>query len=87
MREQENSRHKFKEADYNRKLVMKSLQSDPYEKSKFENYFGPKVTKRIEEEVRPESKKEKKREVDSNVALRIQNGLEKMLADIENRYS
>ncbi len=50
---------------------MKSLNSDPYEKSKFENYFGPKVAKRIEEEVRPESSKPKKREVDPNVAIRI----------------
>ena len=49
---------------------MKSLQSDPYERSKFENYFGPKAAKRMEEAVRPETK-QKKSEVDPNVAIKI----------------
>jgi hypothetical protein len=70
VRQQETIRYKFKEADYNRRLVMKSLQSDPYERSKFENYFGPKAAKRMEEAVRPETK-QKKREVDPNVAIKI----------------
>lgn len=39
---EEEMRNRAKESDYNRRLVLKSLKSDPYESSKFENYFGEK---------------------------------------------
>ena len=45
----ETIRNKVKENMYNRRLVLKNLMSDPYEKNKFENYFGPKAAKKLEE--------------------------------------
>ena len=43
----EEIRNKVKENDYSRRLVKKEVYSDPYEKSKFENYFGePKKVKK-----------------------------------------
>ena len=36
----EESKNKVRENDYSRRLIKKEIWSDPYEKSKFENYFG-----------------------------------------------
>ncbi len=87
-------RYKAKEQDYNRRLVLKNLFSDPYERNKFENYFGPKAAEKMEkQEEESEQIKSNRKEnvkltdVNPDVAMKIQSGLEQMFADLENKYN
>ena len=87
-------RYKAMEQDYNRRLVLKNLFSDPYERNKFENYFGPKAAEKLEKQEKESEqlksgRKEnvKPTEVNPDVAIKIQSGLEQMFADLENKYN
>ena len=87
-------RYKAMEQEYNRRLVLKNLNSDPYERNKFENYFGPKAAEKLEKQEQQNEqlkfgRKEnvKPTEVNPDVAMKIQSGLEQMFADLENKYN
>ena len=84
MKLKETVKYKSKESHYDRRLVLKNIQSDPYERNKFDNYFGKGAAKRLDQPI--VEKKKQPKQVDPLISEAIQNGLEKMIADLEDRF-
>ncbi|CDW85565.1 UNKNOWN [Stylonychia lemnae] len=87
LRHQEERKLKSKEYQYNNGLVRKKAKVG-YEADKFENYFGTNSKPESSQSLRPQSSKSnyQKREVDVRITNEIQNGLNKMIEDLENQY-